>query len=89
MRRDSTDQEGRVVDGIGVFTEDPNVPEMPVRPLVKDMPEVAVIPKTPEVPDELDIIRERVLRINNIPGAPAPARSGFWDKDANKEPFNN
>ena len=77
MRLDSTDQYGRVVDGNGVYTEDPTVHDVPERPLVRDMPEVAVVPRTPDVPDALDIIRERVLIITNTPGAPAPARSGF------------
>lgn len=77
MRLNSTDQDGRVVDGNGVFTEDPLVPEVTGRPLVRDMPELAVIPSTPEVPDALEIARERVLIITNVPGAPAPVRSGF------------
>lgn len=78
MRLDSGDGYDPEIQGNGVFTEDPTVPEMPKWPLVSEMPEVAVVPVTPNVPDELDIIRERVLRINNTPGTPAPARSGFW-----------
>ena len=77
MRLDSNDQDGRVLDGNGVFTEDPTVHDVPERPLVRDMPEVAVVPRTPDVPDELETIRGLVLIITNTPGAPAPARSGF------------
>lgn len=80
MRLDSTDQDRRVIDGNGVYTEDPTAPQLPERPLVRDMPELAVVPSTPEVPDELDLIRGKVLIITNTPGAPAPARSGFGRK---------
>lgn len=78
MRLASNDTDGGVViDGNGVYTEDPRIPEVERRPLVSEMPEVAVIPHTPEVPDALEVIRGRVLIISNVPGAPAPARSGF------------
>ncbi|MEK9160019.1 MAG: hypothetical protein AAB383_04790 [Patescibacteria group bacterium] len=87
MRLSSNDDFGLDIKGNGVFTEDPNVLEIPEqRPLVRDMPELAVVQNTPEVPTALDIIRERVLIIGKVPVA--PARSGFGRKDKGLEENN-
>lgn len=75
MRLDSGDQDGRLIDGNGVYTEDPTAPQHPERPLVRDMPDLEVVVPRKELDDDRTRLRETIKgasEVRPLPGMPKP-----------------